>query len=794
MDSAQAFGNEMNYEQGLNFTVDPAEDSVLIVNKSEARVVDSDTRKVISLAKALDIFNTEALAQSLPLLQSSLSHGCKARLAEYIEGLRNNEKWAMKMDDASGRYTTGWYWGNHYWTGSRTLCENIAPNNKKISATSRQSSQLPEQSIAANVSRKRRNARASLSTTPSPSSFVGYSPGPLEQDHNIPFPVAFYMLKMDVNITAFTSQENNVNIGLCLPRTCSDRDVRRLMEKTAETGGRARLQVLSVRSHNQYYNMWDDATFRILCGTTIAVTIMLLTGTSYDLYLQKEKEKKKMTLNCTTYDLTNPKHVKLDINIPSTKITNGKNSMYVVNNNVAMTEEGIGETSAEPEDDGNPDITKILSEVLLSFSIRTNFKQICEKSVGSDTISAIHGLRSISMAWVILGHTCIVAFKYSDNMDFRKLVEKEFFFQTVTNGAFSVDTFFFISGLLVSFLYFRTNAKGKLEALTQGSKGFTAGFLHFIGLLGYRFARLTAPYLYVLGVVEVCMKWFNYNSIFEPPTMDHVNCPNYWWRNVLYINTLFPVEQMCMLWSWYLSDDTQFYIVGAIILILANSYFKTASVLLVLLLVSSWSTTGYIAFVNSHMPSSDDPLALFDKIYDKPWTRLGPYLVGMAIGWLLFKTNCRIQMSKLTVLVGWLGSIAVLMSLVYGLYEADLSPIAGAAYSSLSHTAWAVGLAWIVVACATGYGGYVNSILSASILYPFSRVTYCAYLIHPLVLRGMTMSMDSPLHLGMEVMTIMFLGQVVASYVLSFIVSLAFEAPVVTMLKILTQFKVKKSH
>lgn len=50
---------------------------------------------------------------------------------------------------------------------------------------------------------------------------------------------------------------------------------------------------------------------------------MLLAGTCYDLYLQNEKKKKKMTLNCTTYDLTNPKHVKLDINIPGTKITNG---------------------------------------------------------------------------------------------------------------------------------------------------------------------------------------------------------------------------------------------------------------------------------------------------------------------------------------------------------------------------------------------------------------------------------------------------------------------------------------
>jgi len=38
---------------------------------------------------------------------------------------------------------------------------------------------------------------------------------------------------------------------------------------------------------------------------------------------------------------------------------------------------------------------------------------ICDRCVGSDTIPTVHGLRSISMAWVILGHTCITAFKYS---------------------------------------------------------------------------------------------------------------------------------------------------------------------------------------------------------------------------------------------------------------------------------------------------------------------------------------------------------------------------------------------
>lgn len=44
--------------------------------------------------------------------------------------------------------------------------------------------------------------------------------------------------------------------------------------------------------------------------------------------------------------------------------------------------------------------------------------------------------------------------------------------------------------------------------------------------------------------------------------------------------------------------------------------------------------------------SIDDPLALFDKIYDKPWTRLGPYLVGMSVGWILFKTDCKMKMHR----------------------------------------------------------------------------------------------------------------------------------------------------
>lgn len=60
------------------------------------------------------------------------------------------------------------------------------------------------------------------------------------------------------------------------------------------------------------------------------------------------------------------------------------------------------------------------------------------------------------------------------------------------------------------------------------------------------------------------------------------------------------------------------------------------------------SFKGIIAYTNNHMPNTDDPLALFDKIYDKPWTRLGPYLVGMSVGYILFKTNCKIKFTRVS--------------------------------------------------------------------------------------------------------------------------------------------------
>lgn len=173
------------------------------------------------------------------------------------------------------------------------------------------------------------------------------------------------------------------------------------MEETTKGSSKVTVKVEAVRSHHNRFNIWQDRTFIILCGVTCFVVVCLIVGTSYDFYLEhNEKRKKLLSLSQT--------HLKLDMAMPDTKTKNG---VYIVNNNNNLDEP---ETKTDQKPRNLKDILLlIIKETVLAFSLRANIRTICDQSVSPDTIPVIHGLKSISMAWVILGHTCIIAFKYS---------------------------------------------------------------------------------------------------------------------------------------------------------------------------------------------------------------------------------------------------------------------------------------------------------------------------------------------------------------------------------------------
>ncbi|CAG2066144.1 unnamed protein product [Timema podura] len=127
---------------------------------------------------------------------------------------------------------------------------------------------------------------------------------------------------------------------------------------------------------------------------------------------------------------------------------------------------------------------------------------------------------------------------------------------------------------------------------------------------------------------------------------------------------------------------------------------------------------------------------MLNILYDPPWTRIGPYIVGMVTGYLVVKLNGCLPLSKCTVVLAWIVGSAFNLASLFGLYDRNISPFTAAIYVALSRTAWGIGLSWLVVACCTNNAGFINRILSFPGWVPLSRLTYCAYLLNPMLMNS----------------------------------------------------------
>ncbi|CAG2064041.1 unnamed protein product, partial [Timema podura] len=89
--------------------------------------------------------------------------------------------------------------------------------------------------------------------------------------------------------------------------------------------------------------------------------------------------------------------------------------------------------------------------------------------------------------------------------------------------------------------------------------------------------------------------------------------------------------------------------------------------------------------------------------------RFTPWILGIVLGYVLHKTkNRKPLLSKPIVIVGWVGSILVMLAaqyLMYPMQQPDYvyDRLACSFYFALFRTCWALGVAWIIFACATGY-------------------------------------------------------------------------------------------
>ncbi|KAK2144916.1 hypothetical protein LSH36_720g00008 [Paralvinella palmiformis] len=118
--------------------------------------------------------------------------------------------------------------------------------------------------------------------------------------------------------------------------------------------------------------------------------------------------------------------------------------------------------------------------------------------------------------------------------------------------------------------------------------------------------------------------------------------------------------------------------------------------------------------------------------------RCGPYFVGIFLGYFLVKYEQKPNMNKIGVSFGWIICLTAICISVYLSYSftygsGQWSTEAIVAFLSIQRLMFAVGVAWIVFACCTGYGGFINSILSWVGWVPLARLSYTGYLVHPII-------------------------------------------------------------
>ena len=353
----------------------------------------------------------------------------------------------------------------------------------------------------------------------------------------------------------------------------------------------------------------------------------------------------------------------------------------------------------------------------------------------------LNGMRVFSIMWVILGH-CIAypTVPGTDNTLEMEHTALNYRFVLVSSGVYAVDTFFYMSGFLATYLL--------LKSFPKDIAAFTAS-TRVLLIYADRYIRLTPFY-------ALCIL-FAYNLLEylcdRPGAVLYTNggavgygCNENWWRNLLYINNLGGMSHMtCMGHTWYLANDMQFFIMSIPMIVMhkmaPSQMWKLLTVIppLLCLLIS-------ILLASTIANSFTSPSGGGDT-YFYPYVRAAPYFYGVLTGFMLYDKSvssavkravkgrlCRWALYLFCAVAMW-----GCLSFQWAAMRSGILDVGHWGYPLQSlkqfvyHFFWGLCLGILTLIWTAGHGGRVVSFLSLPAFEPLGRVTYGVYLIHPMV-------------------------------------------------------------
>lgn len=295
-----------------------------------------------------------------------------------------------------------------------------------------------------------------------------------------------------------------------------------------------------------------------------------------------------------------------------------------------------------------------------------------------------------------------------------------------------MDSFFFLSGFLVALGFQRASDKPKFPGSTSSSPP------NAFYVIALRLLRLLPLYIMVLLVYWQLQEWM----IIPGPLSMSIKSPDdvcnkNWWTNLLFINNFYPhdgnLSDECLGWSWYLAVDMQLFIIALIPLTLLgfkDKGRKIAGLVIICIAIAASIVVPFVLTYEYHLPANtnnsvgENTKLYNEEIYIKPYSRGGPYFIGILIGYLFAKKVLAEPPRQLdnVPLIGkfalgammWICTGAMMIFCVYGFYSNNhylehgpWPKLTRSAYNGLARSAWGLGLSWIVIACEWKWAGTV---------------------------------------------------------------------------------------
>ena len=393
--------------------------------------------------------------------------------------------------------------------------------------------------------------------------------------------------------------------------------------------------------------------------------------------------------------------------------------------------------SSSSKDASKPSPRRGVAAILGCFSVAENMTELLSRSPAR-TLRPLDALRAISMFWIILGHSIIFQntpeVGYANVITATQDVLQGFSSQFLVAIPFTVDTFFFLSGLLTAYVV----ARKSIKAAREGGR-FRLPIV--LGVV-FRWLRLAPMVAFVVGVYSTLIVYAGDGPLWFRFVNELSVCPSYWWTNVLFVNNFYPTnyKDQCIPWAWYLANDFQFFVIGMLVLKLYSIGWRRGAWISTLLLLACGIISPGVISNDLHLNLAVD---IQNTMYDKPYARIAPFAVGMITAFVIAERLEQLRRAPFwAVHASMCVGIAGLLAIQYVTYDFNFngkhpnwSQAASSTYFAFTKVAWGAGCALLVVGCVSGHGGIVNWFLCLPFWEVFGKLTFAAYLVHPALMR-----------------------------------------------------------